>query len=59
MAVGAVGVVIAFLAIAADAIGLSGSGSEGFGNRQVAGLLVGLALVVVGVVVVLRDRRSS
>ena len=59
IAIAAIGAVIALLAAAADAVGLSGSGSDGFGNRQIAGLVVGLLVIAAGVIVAVRGKDSS
>lgn len=56
--VAGIGVVILALSSAADAIGLSGAGSEGFGTRQVIGVVVGTVLAVVGAAVAFVKTRS-
>jgi uncharacterized membrane protein YidH (DUF202 family) len=59
MIVGAIGVVILVLSLAADAIGLSGPGSEGIGTRQVIGIVVGAVLTLVGAAMAFLPVRSS
>lgn len=46
--VAGIGAVILVLSLAADAVGLSGQGSEGIGNRQILGIVVGAVLAAVG-----------
>jgi hypothetical protein len=57
--VGGIGVVILVLSLAADAIGLSGQGSEGIGNRQVVGIVVGAVLALVGAALAFLPTRPS
>ncbi len=54
-----IGASVAIVSLAADSLGLSGTGSDGFGNRQIVGLVIGLALVAAGAVVVARRRSGS
>ena len=45
------GVVLLFLAAAADVIGLGAKGSEGFGTRQIIGTIVGVVVIAAGLAV--------
>ncbi len=58
MIVGGIGLVILVVSLAADAIGLSGAGSEGIGNRQIIGIVVGAVLTLVGLAVAFLPTRS-
>jgi hypothetical protein len=49
----AVGVVIAIIGGLADQIGLGGEGPDEFGGKQVAALVVGIVIAIVGLVVAL------
>jgi len=42
------GAVVLVVALVADAIGLSGSGSEGFGTRQMIGTIAGAVVAAAG-----------
>lgn len=60
-AIAAVGAVIAIVGAFADSLGLGGEGPDDFGGKQVAALVVGLVIVVVGLAVALLplgERRS-
>lgn len=46
--VAAVGAAALIIAAAADVIGLSGEASEGFGNRQIIGTVVGAVVLAAG-----------
>jgi len=54
----AVGAVIALVGALADKIGLGGGGADKFGGKQVAALVVGLVILVVGLVIALLPPRS-
>jgi hypothetical protein len=54
----AVGVVIALVGALADQIGLGNGGPDKFGGKQVAALVVGLVIAVVGLVIALMPQRS-
>lgn len=54
----AVGVAIVLVSALTDVIGIGGEGSA-FGWKQVAGVVVGVALVVAGVVLRLRSPEQS
>jgi hypothetical protein len=61
-ALAAVGFVIALVGGLADQIGIGGEGPDEFGGKQVAALVGGLVVVVVGLVLALwgqRERSSS
>jgi hypothetical protein len=45
-----VGAVVLVVAVAADAVGLSGSGSDGFGTRQLIGTIAGAVVLAAGLV---------
>lgn len=49
----AVGAVIAIIGGLADQIGLGGEGPDEFGGKQVAALVVGIVIAIIGVVVAL------
>ena len=49
----AVGVVIAVVGALADQIGLGGEGPDEFGGKQIAALVVGILIAVIGIVVAL------
>jgi hypothetical protein len=51
-----VGLVLALLAALADPLGYGGS--SGFGGRQIAGVVVGLIVMVVGLALMARSRRG-
>jgi membrane protease YdiL (CAAX protease family) len=55
----AVGVVIAVVGAFADKIGLGGEGPDEFGGKQVAALIVGIVIAVIGLVVALWPARSK
>ena len=46
-----IGVVIAVVGALADQLGLGGDGPDKFGGKQVAALIVGIVIAIVGVVV--------
>lgn len=48
-----VGVVIAIIGGLADQIGLGGEGPDEFGGKQVAALVVGVVIAIIGLVVAL------
>jgi len=50
LVVAGVGVVLLFLSVAADVIGLGADSSDGFGTRQIIGTIAGVLVVVVGLV---------
>ena len=55
-----VGVVVVFIAAAADVIGISSGGSaELFGKRQIIGTVLGVAIVAVGLALFFIPRRGS
>jgi hypothetical protein len=49
----AVGVVIAIIGGLADQIGLGGEGPDEFGGKQVAALVAGVVIAIIGLVVAL------
>ena len=51
-----IGLVLAALSLTADLIGL-GEGS-GFGYKQIAGLVVGLAGIIAGLILIIRKPKS-
>jgi len=51
LVVAGVGVVLLFLSAAADVIGLGADTSDGFGTRQMIGIIAGVLVVVVGLAV--------
>jgi hypothetical protein len=55
----AAGIVVAAVGVFADQIGLGGEGPDEFGGKQVAALIVGLAIAVVGLGVVLWSGRPG
>jgi len=46
-----VGIVIAVVGAFADQLGLGGDGPDEFGGKQVAALIVGIVIAIVGIVV--------
>jgi hypothetical protein len=55
----AVGALLVVVAVSADAIGLSGDGSEGFGTRQVIGTVIGSVVLLGGLALALLARRGE
>jgi hypothetical protein len=55
----AVGAAVALIGVLADKIGLGGEGGDKFGGKQVAALVVGLVIAVVGLVIALLPHRAS
>jgi len=53
-----VGAVVLVVAVAADAIGLSGFGSDGFGTRQLIGTIAGAVVLAAGLVVAYLSRND-
>ena len=52
-----IGIVIVFLSVAADMIGISAVGHPGeviFGHKQVAGLIFGIVVLVIGLIALFR-----
>jgi uncharacterized membrane protein YiaA len=54
----AVGVVIAIVGALADQIGLGGDGPDEFGGKQIAALVVGVVIALIGIVVALWPARK-
>ncbi len=54
-----VGAVIALVGVLADKVGLGAEGPDKFGGKQVAALVVGLVIAVVGLVIALLPQRST
>ena len=50
LVVAGIGVVLLFLAAAADVIGLGAENSEGFGTRQIIGTIVGAVVIAAGLI---------
>jgi uncharacterized membrane protein YidH (DUF202 family) len=55
----AAGIVVAAVAAFADQIGLGGEGPDEFGGKQIAALIVGLAIAVIGLGVALWSGRPG
>jgi hypothetical protein len=55
----AAGIVVAAVAVFADQIGLGGEGPDEFGGKQIAALIVGLAIAVIGLGVALWSGRPG
>jgi len=51
-----IGLVLAALSLAADLIGLGEGG--GFGYKQIAGLVVGVAGIIAGIIFIIRKPQS-
>ncbi len=58
-AVAALGAVIAVVGVLADSLGMGGEGPDEFGPKQVAALVMGLVLIVVGLAFAVLSTRSS
>ena len=54
----AVGAVVALIGVLADKLGLGGEGADKFGGKQVAALVAGLVIAVVGLVIALFPQRT-